>query len=73
VCLFLFFFVRFTDFSAAEKDRGVKFCIRVRLLSGQVISNFDELWLAWNHGGGITSGMSYKEVAVGQSEKGAVA
>jgi len=24
-----------TDFSAAEKDRGVKFCMRVGLLSGQ--------------------------------------
>jgi len=22
-------------------------------------SHFGELWLAWSHGGGITSGMSY--------------
>jgi len=29
-----------TDFSAAEKDRGVKFCTRVGLLSGQVFSYF---------------------------------
>ena len=35
----------------------MKFCMRVRLLRGQVFSHFDELWLAWNHGGGITSGM----------------
>jgi len=36
-------------------------------------SHFGELWLAWNHGGGITSGMSYIEFAVGQSKFGAVA
>jgi len=73
--VFLFFFVRLrnTDFSAAEKDRCVKFCMRVRLLSGQVFSHFGERWLAWSHGGGITSGMSYIEVAVRQSELGAVA
>jgi len=40
------------DFSAAEKDRGVKFCVRVRLLSGQVFSYFGEFWQAWSHGGG---------------------
>ena len=46
-------------FSAAEKDRGVKFCMRVRLglLSGQVFSHFGEIWLAGSHGGGITSGV----------------
>jgi len=67
------FFVCFctvTDFSAEEKDIGVKFCMRVRLLSGQVFSHFGELWLAWSHDGGITSGMSYIEIAVGQSEVG---
>jgi len=35
----------------------VKFCMRVRLLSGQVFSHFVELWLVGSHGGGITSGM----------------
>jgi len=65
----LFFFVyTVTDFSAAEKDRGVKFCMRVRILSGQIFSHFGELWLAGSHGGGITSVMSYIEIAVGQSE-----
>jgi len=28
------------DFSAAEKERDMKFCIRVQLLSGQVFSHF---------------------------------
>ena len=32
------FFCTVTDFSAAERDRGVKFCMRVGLLSGQVFS-----------------------------------
>jgi len=41
-----------TDFSAAEKVRGVKFCMRVALLSGQVFSPFGEHWLAGSHGGG---------------------
>ena len=57
-----------TDFSAAEKDRGVKFCVRVGLLSGHVFCHFGELWLGWIHGGGITSVMSYIKVAMGQSE-----
>jgi len=39
---------------------------------GQVFSHFGELWLAWSHGGGITSGMNYIEITVGQSELGAV-
>jgi len=51
----------------------VKFCVHVRLLSGQVFSHFRELWLAWGHGGGITSGMRYIEIAVELSELGAVA
>jgi len=46
----------------------VKFCVHVRLLSGQVFSHFGELWLTWSHGGDITSGMSYTEIAVGQSD-----
>ena len=52
---------------------AVKLCMLIRLLSGQVFSHFGELWLSGSHGGGITSGMSYIEVAVGQSELGAVA
>jgi len=44
------------DFSAAEKARGVKFCMHVGLLSGQVFSPLGEDWLAGSHrGGGITS------------------
>jgi len=46
------------DFSAAEKARGVKFCMRVGLLSGQVFSPFGEDWPAGSHGGGITSQMN---------------
>jgi len=41
--------VRPTDFSAAKKDRRVKFRARVRLLSGQVFVHFGELWLAGSH------------------------
>jgi len=41
--------------------------MRVRLLSGQVFSHFGELWLAENHGGGITSGMSICTVHPGPS------
>ena len=40
VCLFL---CTVMDFSAMEKARGVKFCMRVGLLSGQVFSPFGEL------------------------------
>jgi len=49
-CVFVFCTV--TDLSAAEKGRGVKFCMHVGLLSGQVFSPFGELWLAGSHGGG---------------------
>jgi len=60
LCVFWFFFVcTVTDFSAAEKDSGLKLCMRVRLLSGMSFSHFGELWLPGSHGGGITSGMSY--------------
>jgi len=38
VCLFVLFVCTVTDFSAAEKARGVKFCTCVGLLSGQVFS-----------------------------------
>jgi len=59
-CVFvcLFFVCTVTDFSAAEKARGVKFCVHVGLLSGQVFSPFGEDWLAGSHGGGISSGMN---------------
>jgi len=57
VCLFVFV-CTVTDFSSAERARGVKFCTRVGLLSGQVFSPFGEDWLAGSHGGGITSGMN---------------
>jgi len=40
VCLSFCFFCTVKDFSAAEKGRGVKFCLPVGLLSGQVLSNF---------------------------------
>jgi len=57
VILFVILFVcTVTDFSATEKDRGVKFCMRVGLLSRQVFSPFGELWLAGSHGGGILCG-----------------
>jgi len=65
VCLFE---CTVTDFSAAEKDGGVKLCMLIRLLSRMSISRFGELWLAGSHGGGITSGMSCTEITVGQSE-----
>jgi len=31
------------DFSAAEKDSGVKLCVHVQLLSGMSFSHFGEL------------------------------
>jgi len=43
LCVILFvilFLCMVTDFSVAEKVRGVKFCVRVGLLSGQVFSRF---------------------------------
>ena len=55
--LFVIFVCRVNDFSAAEKDRGVKFCKRVGLLSGQVFLYFGELWLAGSHEVVLLSGM----------------
>jgi len=50
----VFFVIHFvstvTDFSVAERGRGVKFCIRVGLLSAQLFTPFGELWLAESHG-----------------------
>jgi len=69
----LFFVCTVTNFSAAEKDSGVKLHMLVGLLSGMRFSYFVKFWLAWSHGGSITSGMSSVEVAVGQSELGASA
>jgi len=45
LCLFFVFFCTITDFSAADRNRGVKFCMCVGLLSGQVFSPFGEVWL----------------------------
>jgi len=59
--------------SGGKKDRGVKLCTLVRLLSAMRFSHFGELWLAGSHGSGVTSGMSYIEIAVGESELGAAA
>jgi len=70
-----------TDFSAAEKDRGMKFCMGVPLLSGQVFSHFGE------NGLGVTAavllpGWMHRRTGAprrlparlgGQSELGAVA
>jgi len=66
----VFFVCTVTDFSSAKKDSSVKLRMLVQLLSGQVFSHFGELWLAWSHGGSITSGVSYIQIAVGQSELG---
>jgi len=38
--LLCFFVCTITDFSAAEKGRGVKFCMPVRLISGLVFSHY---------------------------------
>jgi len=59
-CFFcLFVFCTVTDFSVAEKARGMKFYMHVGLLSRHVFSPFGEYWLAGSHGGGdITSGMN---------------
>jgi len=68
-----------TDFSAAEKARGVKFCMSVGLLSEQVFSPFGEHWLARSHGGGgLTNGMNVSAGSCasawhGHSELGAAA
>jgi len=45
VCLFVCLHVcTVTDFSAAEKDSGVKLRMLVRLLSGMSFSDFGEIW-----------------------------
>ena len=51
------------DISVVEKGSSVKLRTLLRLLSRQFFSHFGELWLAWSHGGGITSGMSYIQIA----------
>jgi len=59
VCLFVFcFFLYCYGFLSGEKARGMNFCMRVGLLSGQVFSPIGEHWLVGSHGGGITSGMN---------------
>jgi len=42
VILFIIFVYTVTDFSAAVKGRGVKFCTHVRLLSGMSFSHFSD-------------------------------
>ena len=63
--VYCMFVCTIADLSAAEKDRGMKFCMHVRLLSWQIF-HFGELWLVGSHGGGITSGMSYIHIAPGK-------
>jgi len=60
VCLsFCLFLVRLRIFQWRKKIGGMKFCMHVGILSGQVFSTFGELWSTGNHGGGsITSGMN---------------
>ena len=41
--------------SGGKSYRGVKFCVRVGILSGQVFSSFGEHWFAGSHGGGSIS------------------
>jgi len=54
-----------TDFSVAGKARGMKFCMRVGLLSGQVFSPFGKLLLTGSHGGcGIMSGCATRTLRV---------
>jgi len=63
----------------AEKDKGMKFCMRVLLLSGQVFSHFGRLQLAGSHSvhyfQDVRTGAMRRLPATlgGQSELGAVA
>jgi len=66
-CMFVYLLVcTVTDFSAAEKDSGVKLRTRVRLLSIRILSYFGELWLVWSRDTDITSGISYVQIAPGK-------
>jgi len=47
------------DFSAAEKDSGVKLCMLVRLLSGMSFSHFGELG---SHG--VMAGHYFRDVRI---------
>jgi len=58
-CVCFCLFLRLLIFQRRKKTGGVKLRTLLRLLSRQVFSHFGELWPAWSHGGGITSGMSY--------------
>jgi len=57
--VYVFYLYRygFLDGGKIGPYSGVKLCMLVRLLSGMSFSHLGELWLAWTHGGGITSGM----------------
>jgi len=48
-CLSFLFLCTVTDFSAGEKVRGMKFCMHVGLVSGEVFSPFGEHWLVGSH------------------------
>jgi len=59
MCLLVILFVFFLLLRISQLGRGIKFCMRGGLLSGQVFSPFGEYWLAGTHGGGdISSGMN---------------
>ena len=54
-CVFVCFFVCLYGYgflSGGKSYRGVKFCMPVGILSGQVFFLFGEDWLAGSHGGG---------------------
>ena len=74
VCVFLgLFFLYCYGFLSGGKRQGREILHSCSTtVFGQVFSHFGELWLAWRHSGGITSGISYIVVAVGQSELGVV-
>jgi len=55
--VYCFFVCTVMDFSVVEKDSGMKLRMLAWLLYRQCFSHFGELWLAWSHGSGITSGM----------------
>ena len=69
MCNFFLFVILFlctvTDFSVAERARGMKFCMLVGLLPGQVFSPFGEIW---TRGGSPSSTRSvYAEVTWGKN------
>ena len=57
VCLF--FVCTVTDFWAAGKDKRREILHACLTTLRTFFCHFGELWLAWSHGGSITSGMNY--------------